>query len=61
MAKKEEKTFTPLHMQAMSRERMDHRMWELKQDFPSTFIIRHRISGEYKSIEKRVIPNRLGS
>ena len=61
MAKKEEKTFTPLHIQARSRERLDHRMWELKQDFARTFIIRHRTSGEYKSIEKRVIPNRLGS
>lgn len=61
MAKQELKNFTALHMQALNRERIDCRMWELKQDFPSTFIIRNRINGEYKIIEKRAIPNRFGS
>ena len=55
------KDYTEVHLQAMRREGLDHRMWDLKCDFPSQFLIQHRITREYRMIPKRAIPKRFGS
>ena len=54
------KDYQEIHLQAMRREGLDHRMWEFKRDYPSQFLIQHRTNREYRMIQKRAIPNRFG-
>lgn len=51
------KTFTQEDRQALSRARLDWRIWVPLQQLPNSMIIKHRITGEVKMIEKRHIPN----
>lgn len=55
------KAFTMAQERVLIKHRLDSREWELVQDFPSSMIIRHRITREYKSVEKHLIPKHLGS
>ena len=50
------KDYQEIHIQAMRREKLDHRMWDFKVDFPSQFLIQHRITREYRMIPKRGLP-----
>lgn len=55
------KAFTVAQERVLIKHRLNSHEWELKQEFPSSMIIRHRVTGEYRSIEKHPIPKRLGS
>lgn len=50
------KNYCVVHLKAMAREKLDHRMWDFKMDFPSQFMIKHRITGEYRIIPKQGLP-----
>lgn len=50
------KNYDEVHLKAMEREKLDHRMWDFKMDFPSQFMIQHRITKEYRMIPKRAVP-----
>ena len=50
------KIYDKVHLKAMEREKLDHRMWDFKMDFPSQFLIQHRITREYRMIPKRGLP-----
>lgn len=51
------KTFTPDDRKILSKEGMDWRFWVPLQQLPNSLIVKHRITGEVKLIEKSHIHN----
>ena len=51
------KIFTQEEKRALSVAGLDWRLWVPLQQLPNSIIVKHRITGEVKLIEKRHIPN----
>lgn len=51
------KSFTQEEKRALSIAQLDWRLWEPLQQLPNSMIIRHRLTGDVKVIEKRRIPS----
>ena len=49
---KDKKVLTDEHKQILRRHNLNPQCWELRQDMPNSMIIKHRITGEFKVIEK---------
>lgn len=49
----EKKNFTDEHKRILKRHELQPHCWELKQDLPGSLIIKHRITGEFKVIDKK--------
>lgn len=58
---KSKKAFSTEFKALLKQHKLHWIRWELRQDLPQCVIIRDRVTGEFKMLEKSQNPKRLGN
>lgn len=54
---KRKKPITEAQKEVMRYHGLSPNLWEVQQDLPNCMIVRHRITGDFRVIEKNKIPS----